>query len=104
MPRPCPPEFRQRALDLVRWGRPVPGVAGLPGFAESCSYRWRKQDAVDRGLEPGTSGTESAELVAARQEIRDLEEENKILLQGRRRGRGGGAPERPVPPRGGAPR
>lgn len=27
MPRPYPPEFRQRALDLVRSGRSVPEVA-----------------------------------------------------------------------------
>ncbi len=79
MPRPYPPEFRQRALDLVRSGRPVPEVAELLGIAESCLYRWKNQDLVDRGLEPGTSRAESAELVAARQKIRDLEEENKIL-------------------------
>ena len=79
MARPYPPEFRQRALDLVRSGRPVPEVAKLLGIAESCLYRWKKQDLIDRGLEPGTSQAESAELVAARQKIRDLEEENKIL-------------------------
>jgi putative transposase len=79
MPRPYPPEFGQRALDLVRSGRPVPEVAKLPGIAESCLYRWKDQDLIDRGLEPGTSRAESAELVAARQKIRDLEEENKIL-------------------------
>src|SRR6201996_6267950 len=81
MPRPYPPEFRQRALDLVRSGRCVPEVAKLLGIAESCLYRWKRQDLIDRGLEPGTSGAESAELVAARQKIRDLEEENKILRQ-----------------------
>jgi transposase-like protein len=79
MPRPYPPEFRQRALDLVRSGRPVPEVAHVLGIAESCLYRWKKQDRIDRGLESGTSRAESAELVAARQKIRDLEEENKIL-------------------------
>ena len=79
MPRPYPPEFRQRALDLVRSGRSVPEVAKLIAVAGSCLYPWKKQDLVDRGLEPGTSQAESAELVAARQKIRDLEEENKIL-------------------------
>ena len=29
MPRPYPPEFRQRALDLVRSGRSVPEVGEL---------------------------------------------------------------------------
>ena len=94
MPRPYPPEFRQRALDLVRSGRPVPEVAQLLGIAESCLYRWRKQDRVDRGLEPGTSRAEFAELVAARQKIRDLEEENKILRKA------AAAVEEVVPPKG----
>ena len=79
MPRPYPPEFRQRALDLVRSGRPVPEVGRLLGVAESCLYRWKRQDLVDRGLKPGTGQAESAELAAARKKIRDLEEENKIL-------------------------
>ena len=79
MPRPYPPEFRQRALNRVRSGRSVPEVSQLLGIAESCLYRGKKQDLVDRGLESGTSRAESAELVAARQKIRDLEEENKIL-------------------------
>src|SRR6201995_5084578 len=76
MPRPYPPEFRQRALDLVRGGRPVAEVAELLGIAESCLYRWKRQGLVDRGLKPAA---ESAELVAARRKIRELEEENKIL-------------------------
>jgi transposase-like protein len=54
MPRPYSPEFRQRALDLVRSGRPVPEVARLLGIAESCLYRWKRQDLIDRGLKPGT--------------------------------------------------
>jgi hypothetical protein len=48
-------------------------------IAQSCLYRWKRQDLVDRGLKPGTSRSESAGLTAARQKIRDLEEENKIL-------------------------
>jgi transposase-like protein len=78
IPRPYPPEFRQRALDLVRSGLPVPEVARLLGITESCLYRWKKQDLVDRGLEPGTSRVESPQMVAARQKIRNLEEEKKI--------------------------
>jgi transposase-like protein len=76
MPRPYPPEFRQRALDLVRSGRSVPEVARLLGIAESYLYRWKRQDLADRGLKPAT---ESADLTAARRKIRELEEENKIL-------------------------
>jgi transposase-like protein len=47
MSRPYAPEFRQRALDLVRSGRAVPEVAKLLGIAESCLYRWKKQDPHD---------------------------------------------------------
>jgi putative transposase len=79
MPRPYPPEFRRRALDLVESGRSVRDVAASLGIAESCLHRWRHRDLVDRGLRPGTTAAESAELAAARQRIRDLEEEVKIL-------------------------
>jgi hypothetical protein len=47
MPRPYPPEFRQRALDLVRSGRSVPEVAGLLGIAQSDLLRaFRTADFV----------------------------------------------------------
>jgi putative transposase len=93
MPRPYPPEFRQRALDLVRSGRPVAEVAELLGIAQSCLYRWKHRDLVDRGLKPGTGRAESAELVAARRKIRELEEENKILRKA------AAAVEQVVPPK-----
>src|SRR5579862_4978644 len=93
MPRPYPPEFRQRALDLIRLGRPVAEVAKLLGIAESCLYRWKRQDLVGRGLKPAAGGLESAELVAARRKIRELEEENKILRKA------AAAVEQVVPPK-----
>ena len=76
---PYPPEFRRRALDLVESGRTVRDVAASLRIAESCLHRWRHRDLVDRGLKPGTTGQESAELAAARARIGDLEEEVKIL-------------------------
>jgi putative transposase len=79
VPRPYPPEFRRRALDLVASGRTVRDVATSLGIAESCLHRWRHRDLVDRGLKPGTTAQESAELAAARTRIRELEEEVKIL-------------------------
>src|ERR1700761_6968528 len=90
MPRPYPPEFRQRALDLVRPGRPVPEVVRLLGIAGSCLYRWKRQDLIDRGLKPAS---ESAELVAAKRKIHELEEENKILRKA------AAAVEEAVPPK-----
>jgi len=71
-------------------GRPL-GIAG------SCLHRWRRRDLVDRGLRPGATAQEGAELAAARQRVRDLEEEVKILRKGRGRGGGGGGPRRPLP-------
>jgi putative transposase len=47
------PEFRRRALDLVAGGRTVVEVAELLGIAESCLYRWKGRDLVDRGLKIG---------------------------------------------------
>jgi putative transposase len=79
MPRPYPPEFRRRALDLVESGRTVRDVAASLGIAESCLHRWRRRDWWDRGLRPGATSQESADLAAARIRIRELEEEVKIL-------------------------
>ena len=56
MQRLYPPEFRQRALGLVRSAWPVPEGSGLLGIAESCLRRLKKQDPASYwGLEPGTS-------------------------------------------------
>lgn len=40
MPKPYPPEFRRRALDLLETGRSVRDVAASLGIAESCLHRW----------------------------------------------------------------
>ncbi|WP_433304369.1 IS3 family transposase [Actinoplanes sp. CA-030573] len=79
MPKPYPPQFRRKALDLLASGRTVRDVAAVLQIAESCLYRWKQQDLVDRGIKPGLSGTEGKELAEARRRIRDLEEELKIL-------------------------
>src|SRR5215472_1620765 len=104
MPRPYPPEFRRRALDLVESGRSVRDVAASLGIAESCLHRWQHQDLVDRGLKPGTSVQESVELAAARQRIGELEEEVKILRKAAAAVAAVVPPKRPVPPGRRAPR
>lgn len=96
MPRPYPPQFRRRALDLVEFGRTVRDVAASLGIAESALHRWRQCDLVDRGLKAGPTSSESAELAAARARIRDLEDEVKILRKA------AAALEAVVPPRGSA--
>lgn len=76
--RGYPPEFRRRAVDLVESGRKVADVARDLGVTEQSIYTWRRQDRIDRGLEPGTSTAEQAELTAARRRIRELETELEV--------------------------
>ena len=41
MPRPHPPEFRQRAVELARLReQPVAQIASDLGISESCLRRW----------------------------------------------------------------
>jgi transposase-like protein len=75
MPKRYPPEFRHRALELVKAGRSVSEVAADLGVSSQAIYSWRRQAEVDAGLRPGVSSTEHAELVAARRRIAELESE-----------------------------
>ena len=73
-----PPEFRRRAVALVEAGRKVRDVARDLGVTEQSIYAWRKQDRIDRGLEPGVTSAEQVELAAARRRIRELETELEV--------------------------
>ena len=73
-----PPELRRRAVALVEAGRKVRDVARDLGVTEQSIYAWRKQDRIDRGLVPGVSSAEQAELAAARRRIRELETELEV--------------------------
>ena len=42
------------------------------GVSDQTIYNWRRQDAVDRGLKPGLTSAEGAELRAARRRISEL--------------------------------
>lgn len=75
MPKPYPPEFRRKVLDLLAAGRSVTLLAEDLGVSAQAIYNWRKQDAIDRGNAPGLSSTEQAELKAARRRILELETE-----------------------------
>jgi transposase-like protein len=54
VPKPYPPEFRRRALDLLTSGRTVRDVAASSGIAESCLHRWKSLVLMDRGLKSPT--------------------------------------------------
>jgi transposase len=73
--RGYPAELRRRVIDLLATGRKVADVARDLGVSEQAIYGWRRQEQVDRGLEPGLSSVENAELAAAKLRIRALEAE-----------------------------
>ena len=73
--RGYPAEFRRRVIDLLATGQKVADLARDLGISEQAIYGWRRQERIDRGLEPGLSTLEYAELVAAKRRIRELEAE-----------------------------
>lgn len=73
--RGYPPEFRRKVLDLIEAGRSITEVARDLGISEQSIYTWRRQDRIDRGLVPGLSSVEKAELITAKKRIVELETE-----------------------------
>jgi transposase len=73
--RGYPPEFRRKVLDLVESGRRIGDVARDLGISEQSIYVWRRQDRIDKGLAPGLTSAEKAELTVAKQRITELETE-----------------------------
>ena len=80
MPRPHPPEFRHRAVELAREGaQPVAKIAKDLGISESCLRNWIAQADINAGRREGLTSDERAELVKLRREKRVLEMEVEIL-------------------------
>ena len=80
MPRPHPPEFRQRAVELARLReKPIAQIASDLGISESCLRRWMDVADVDEGRKEGLTSDERAELVRLRRELRVKEMEIEIL-------------------------
>lgn len=80
MPRPHPPEFRRRAVELARErAKPVAHIAKDLGISESCLRRWVDLADVDAGRKEGVTSAERAELVELRRKLRVAELENEIL-------------------------
>ncbi|WP_346137343.1 transposase [Lentzea roselyniae] len=73
--RGYPPEFRRKVLDLIEAGRKVADVARDLEISDQTIYTWRRQGRIDRGLEPGLTSGEKAELTAAKRRITELETE-----------------------------
>lgn len=81
MPRPHPPEFRQRAVELARSGdAPVSQIARDLGISDSCLRNWVRQADLDEGRRSdGLASAERTELVELRRKLRVAELENEIL-------------------------
>ena len=73
--RGYPVELRRRVVDLLATGRKVADVARDLGVSQQSISGWRRQGQIDRGLAPGLSTVENAELAAAKRRIRELEAE-----------------------------
>lgn len=81
MPVPFPPEFRQRAIELVRTSdKPLGEVARELGISRSCLQNWIRQEKADAGDgSAGLSSAEKKELAELRRRNRQLEMENDVL-------------------------
>ncbi len=80
MPRPHPPEFRQRAVELARLReKPIGKIAEDLGISESCLRGWVHRADVEDGTRPGVTRDEHAELIELRRELRVTKMENEIL-------------------------
>ncbi len=80
MPRPHPPEFRRRAVELARErAKPIRDLATDLGISESCLRRWMDVADVDQGRREGMTTGDRAELVELRRKLRVAEMEVEIL-------------------------
>ena len=80
MPRPHPPEFRLRAVELARErAKPVAEIAKDLGISESCLRNWMTKADVEEGRREGVTAADRAETVALRRRVRTLEMENEVL-------------------------
>ncbi len=80
MPRPHPPEFRRRAIELAREkAKPVAELAHDLGISESCLRGWVAKADIDEGLRDGVTSADRAELADLRRKLRVAEMENDIL-------------------------
>ena len=80
MPRPHPPEFRQRSVELARLReQPMAKTAADLGISESCLRRWVQIADADEGRAQGLSRDERAELIELRRKTRVQAMEIDIL-------------------------
>ena len=76
--RGYPAELRRTVLDLLADGKRVASIAHDLGISDQTIYGRRRQDRIDRGLQPGLSTAENAELAEAKKRMAELETELAI--------------------------
>lgn len=80
MPRPHPPEFWHKAVELARErAKPIAQIAKDLGISESGLCRWMDQADIEDGTKEGLTRAEHAELVELRRKLRTAEIEVEIL-------------------------
>lgn len=60
-------------MDLLEAARTATGLARDLNISTQTIYIWRRQDRIDRGLEPSLTSDEKAELATAERRIAELE-------------------------------
>jgi transposase-like protein len=82
MPKPYPKEFREDVVRVARnreIGVTLEQIAADFGVHPITLSKWLRRAAVDEGVKPGSTSSESVELREARKRIRLLEQENEVL-------------------------
>ena len=82
MPKPYPREFRDDVVRVARnreAGVTIEQIAKDFGVHTMTLQKWLQRAAVDDGIRPGQSRTESAGNRELRKRIRLLEQENEVL-------------------------
>jgi len=89
-PRKYPQELRERAIRLVFEARDeeqglsmhaaVKRIGPRVGVHPDTLRTWAKQAEIDEGRRPGRTTTETAEIRALQQEVKELRRANEILL------------------------
>jgi transposase len=78
--RAYPPEFRHKALELVRSGRSVAEVSRQLDVSRQTIMNWMKQDDADSGRRDDIlNSDERKELARLRREVKRLTLEQEIL-------------------------
>jgi transposase len=89
-PRKYPNELRERAIRLVLEARELESELSLNAAVKRVGPRvgvnadtlrgWVKQADIDAGRRPGTTTSDGAELKELRQQVKELQRANEILL------------------------